>query len=326
MNCMSSVGKVTLILLIFCTALIISCAQYYFNFCDINVTKLTSNPGKWSKEEESQSKAANRDLKVSDIHFTIKTSGKLHQTRLEPILVTWVPAVAEHVYFFTDIDDYYLSFRTNNHVINTGCGANHDPEGLGCKLNKEYDSYMSSGKKWWCHFDDDNYVNVQQLLKLLDEFDWDKQVYLGKPSFPWKLHGRNITFGHGGNGFCVSRKLADDMAPWSQDGKLAQLCKQYHAGDDVILGFIITYKLKFDLTTSKLFHSHWEDKNTFEKIPTSELINQVSFSYSLSGKFAAKISDGFPSFSIEADPTRFLSIHCIRYPDWKPCALTHRKD
>ena len=36
--------------------------------------------------------------------------------------------------------------------------------------------------RWFCHFDDDNYVNVPRLVKLLQQFDPLDDWYLGKPS------------------------------------------------------------------------------------------------------------------------------------------------
>lgn len=36
--------------------------------------------------------------------------------------------------------------------------------------------------RWFCHFDDDNYLNVEQLQQLLSEYDSSSLWYLGKPS------------------------------------------------------------------------------------------------------------------------------------------------
>lgn len=36
--------------------------------------------------------------------------------------------------------------------------------------------------RWFCHFDDDNYVNVPTLVKTLQNFNPHEDVYLGKPS------------------------------------------------------------------------------------------------------------------------------------------------
>ncbi|CAB0034608.1 unnamed protein product, partial [Trichogramma brassicae] len=38
--------------------------------------------------------------------------------------------------------------------------------------------------QWFCHFDDDNYVNVPRLLKLLDNYNPREDWYLGRPSIP----------------------------------------------------------------------------------------------------------------------------------------------
>ena len=41
--------------------------------------------------------------------------------------------------------------------------------------------------RWFCHFDDDNYVNVPALVRKLKQFDHNKDWYLGKPSIPEPL-------------------------------------------------------------------------------------------------------------------------------------------
>lgn len=49
-----------------------------------------------------------------------------------------------------------------------------------------YISYLflicSSSNRFWCHFDDDNYVNIPTLVKLLNEYPAYHDWYLGKPS------------------------------------------------------------------------------------------------------------------------------------------------
>lgn len=36
--------------------------------------------------------------------------------------------------------------------------------------------------RWFCHVDDDNYVNVRALLRLLASYPHSQDVYIGKPS------------------------------------------------------------------------------------------------------------------------------------------------
>lgn len=40
--------------------------------------------------------------------------------------------------------------------------------------------------RWWCHFDDDVYVNTELLTDLLRQYTWNEDVYLGKPSVKYK--------------------------------------------------------------------------------------------------------------------------------------------
>lgn len=41
--------------------------------------------------------------------------------------------------------------------------------------------------RWFCHFDDDNYVNVPALVRKLRGFDYRQDHYLGKPSIAQPL-------------------------------------------------------------------------------------------------------------------------------------------
>ena len=50
--------------------------------------------------------------------------------------------------------------------------------------NEQVDIYLSLKFlfRWFCHFDDDQYVNVPVLVRKLAEFPADRPWYLGKPS------------------------------------------------------------------------------------------------------------------------------------------------
>ena len=41
--------------------------------------------------------------------------------------------------------------------------------------------------KWWCHWDDDMYVNVDRLRELLEKYDWRKEFYVGRASIDYPL-------------------------------------------------------------------------------------------------------------------------------------------
>lgn len=138
--------------------------------------------------------------------------------------------------------------------------------------------------RWFCHFDDDNYLNVEQLQQLLSEYDSSSLWYLGKPSvaspleiklsevsydliemnsifveitFIWVHIKKNVVllififllqsvghqaqfwFATGGAGFCISRPLAQKMAPVIRNEKLLTISDRIGFPDDVTIGFII---------------------------------------------------------------------------------------
>lgn len=95
------------------------------------------------------------------------------------------------------------------HLVNTKCAEGHARRALCCKMAKELEMFLNNQKKyaktvkfyskvhrninseifffsfyfrWFCHFDDDNYVNVPKLKLLLSEYNSSLDWYLGKPS------------------------------------------------------------------------------------------------------------------------------------------------
>ncbi|CAG0915904.1 unnamed protein product [Notodromas monacha] len=161
---------------------------------------------------------------------------------------------------------------------------------------------------WFCHFDDDNYVNVPKLVKLLGRYDPQENVYLGKPSIPAPLEipgkdpsSKKISFwfATGGAGFCISRSLALKMMPIASGGKFISIGDRIRLPDDVTMGYIIEHLLGQDLTVIKGFHSHLEP---MKSISAEELPEQITFSYS---KYWFEMNvlplDGF---DLESDPTR----------------------
>ena len=75
-----------------------------------------------------------------------------------------------------------MSLRTNGHLVATSCAETHSRTALACKMGAEFDAFLRSLKSWWCHFDDDNYVHVARLARLLSKHSAREPVYLGKPS------------------------------------------------------------------------------------------------------------------------------------------------
>ncbi|XP_041093839.1 beta-1,3-N-acetylglucosaminyltransferase manic fringe-like [Polyodon spathula] len=120
-------------------------------------------------------------LQLKDIFIAVKTTRKFHGTRLALLLDTWISRTRDHTYIFTDEEDEELTSR-GFHLIVTNCSSEHSHQALSCKMALEYEGFIASQKKWFCHVDDDNYVLPHSLLSLLAAFPQDGDVYVGKPS------------------------------------------------------------------------------------------------------------------------------------------------
>ncbi|XP_013785628.1 fringe glycosyltransferase-like [Limulus polyphemus] len=191
-------------------------------------------------------------------------------------------------------------------------------------MSVEFDRFLESQKKWFCHFDDDNYVNVPRLMKLLEKYNSQEDWYFGKPSIrvPLKIPDRENTqkiisfwFATGGAGFCISNALALKMMPIASSGRFMNVCEKIRLPDDVTMGYIIEHVLKKKLTVIEHFHSHLEPMNLI-KPETFE--DQISFSYSRSGNETNVLT--VEGFDKECDPTRFLSLHCRLFPHFGFCS------
>ncbi|XP_061882557.1 beta-1,3-N-acetylglucosaminyltransferase lunatic fringe-like [Entelurus aequoreus] len=260
-------------------------------------------------------------LSPGDLFVAVKSSSKYHRSRLDLLLDTWISRNMQNTYVFTDGEDALLRKRMGGHVINTNCSAAHSRQALSCKMAAEYDAFLQSDRKWFCHVDDDNYLNVGALLRLLSQHSSTGDVYIGRPSLERPLEASeevggatettkvSFWFATGGAGFCLSRGLALSMRPWASDGAFVATAERIRLPDDCAVGFIVGALLGVGLTRSPLFHSHLESLALL-----SHLHQQVTLSYS--GKNTVDLRG---PFSRQQDPTRFLCVHCALYPDTPWC-------
>ncbi|XP_044297117.1 beta-1,3-N-acetylglucosaminyltransferase manic fringe [Varanus komodoensis] len=267
-----------------------------------------------------------KGLLLEELFFAVKTTWKFHQTRMGLLLDTWISRVKEQTYVFTDKEDDELQERLGNHVIVTNCSPEHSHPALSCKMAAEFDAFLASGLSWFCHLDDDNYLNPQALLKLLSSYSPEQDVYIGKPSLNRPIHAsenmpNNQTklvyfwFATGGAGFCISQSLATKMAPWASGSNFLITSERIHLPDDCTVGYIIERKLAGRLIPSALFHSHLEN---LQQIRNVQLTTQVTLSYGIFEKKFNAIKLAGP-FSQQDDPSRFRSLHCLLYPDTSWC-------
>uniref|UniRef100_A0A3Q4IFB5 RFNG O-fucosylpeptide 3-beta-N-acetylglucosaminyltransferase n=1 Tax=Neolamprologus brichardi TaxID=32507 RepID=A0A3Q4IFB5_NEOBR len=240
-------------------------------------------------------------LELKDIFIAVKTTRKYHKSRLELLIQTWVSQAKEQTFIFTDGDDKELQTRTGANIINTNCSAAHTRQALCCKMSVEYDKFIESQRKWFCHVDDDNYVILPSLLRLLSSYHHSQDVYLGRPSLDHPIEAAErvksdgsvsvkFWFATGGAGFCISRGLALKMSPWASLGNFISTAEKIRLPDDCTIGYIIEALLEVALTHTHLFHSHLEN---LQKLPIDSVLEQVS--------------------------ERFKTVHCLLYPDTEWC-------
>uniref|UniRef100_A0A8C9N788 O-fucosylpeptide 3-beta-N-acetylglucosaminyltransferase n=1 Tax=Serinus canaria TaxID=9135 RepID=A0A8C9N788_SERCA len=260
--------------------------------------------------------------------FRPSTTRKYHKSRLDLLLQTWISQARGQTFIFTDWEDRELRLKAGDHMINTNCSAVHTRQALCCKMSVEYDKFLESGQKWFCHVDDDNYVNPRTLLHLLSAFSHSQDVYVGRPSLDHPIEaadhvqsdGSKTTvkfwFATGGAGFCISRGLALKMSPWASLGNFISTAERVRLPDDCTIGYIIEGLLEVKLLHSPLFHSHLEN---LQRLQGESVLQQVTLSYGDPENKHNVVSVG-GVFGLQQDPTRFKSVHCLLYPDtiWCP--------
>ncbi|KAK7136908.1 hypothetical protein R3I93_017085 [Phoxinus phoxinus] len=286
---------------------------------------------KQKRQKWREMKPQQLSLKLTDIFIAVKTTGRFHKTRLALLLETWISRTKDHTYIFTDSPDEDISSEGFNVVV-TDCSPEHSHQALSCKMAAEYHHFMASDKKWFCHVDDDNYLNPGALLSLLTAFPGESDIYVGKPSLDRPMRAQELLEGNktrdvrfwfatGGAGFCLSRKLAEKMAPWASGPRFEQTSAVIMLPDDCTVGFIVERRLGISMVHSNMFHSHLEN---LLLISPSDIPKQVSLSY---GWFENKMNSVELKgvFTKDEDPSRFRTVHCLLYPttSWCPVALNN---
>ncbi|XP_043086864.1 beta-1,3-N-acetylglucosaminyltransferase radical fringe isoform X2 [Puntigrus tetrazona] len=277
----------------------------------------TRSPGSPSRDSS---------LDLRDVFIAVKTTRKYHKSRLQLLSQTWVSKAKEQTFIFTDGEDKELRQKAGLNIINTNCSAAHTRQALCCKMSVEYDKFIESQKKWFCHVDDDNYVILPSLLELLASYSHSQDVYLGRPSLDHPIEASErvksdgsvsvkFWFATGGAGFCISRGLALKMSPWASLGNFITTAEKIRLPDDCTVGYIIEALLEVPLTHTGLFHSHLEN---LQRLPTDGLLQQVTLSYGGFENRRNVVSVG-GAFSLAEDPTRFKTVHCLLYPDTEWC-------
>ncbi|KAG7269597.1 hypothetical protein CRUP_028649 [Coryphaenoides rupestris] len=257
------------------------------------------------------------DISAGDLFIAVKTTKKFHQSRLRLLLDTWISrnlaqgggsqsgttlrsvvvvVVVVVTYIFTDGEDEELKQKIGEFVC-------HDA--LSCKMAVEYDKFIESGKKWFCHVDDDNYVNVRTLVKLLSQYPHTQDMYLGKPSLDRPHRGPprdwattrwpvNFWFRHRGRWVLREPRSGAEDEPWASGGHFMNMAEKIRLPDDCTVGYIV------EAVLGQPFHSHLEN---LLQVPRSEIHKQITLSY---GMFENKrnIINMKGAFPVEGGPVQ----------------------
>ncbi len=95
-------------------------------------------------------------------------------------------------------------------MVVSKCNDDHNHGSLVCKTKIEFETFYENPAKyffiyilillelirnsnflflsrWFCHLDDDNYLNVKQLYNFLEKYNPTKSYYFGKKSLNYKM-------------------------------------------------------------------------------------------------------------------------------------------
>ncbi|OWA52518.1 putative Beta-1,3-N-acetylglucosaminyltransferase lunatic fringe [Hypsibius exemplaris] len=251
-------------------------------------------------------------FKPNFLFLTIKSTARNHKSRLTILLETWIPValslrtrqlepVIPLVGIVTDRPYENGNHPSRVHIRNTSfCGSLHNAFDLTCKLQEElrlYFTLQNHAAAWFCHFDDDTYVNVLNLIRKLGDLGDPLRTpyYVGK-SPRHLLYGYNTTdhlFENAdgrintihfasGQAFCLSHRLMhllegiirNDSHALNMVTFAKRLSTQ--TGDDVILSHYVSGLLGVPLTYVKEMYSTLDALNELDQV---DLDNAITLSH-----------------------------------------------
>ena len=219
-----------------------------------------------------------RSKSAPELSVSIKTTVSLHSARLPLVFDTWF-IQNESIYFFTDGEDSWTRTQLGKgHFVNTGCGKTHHRDDLCCKTQAILSHHQQllqkervSRQSWLCLADDDNYVNLDVLKKLLDSYEnHSTPMYIGRPSTAAKVDllpfqkeflrtkgAKDYWFATGGAVVCLNQPAFDEVLGFLADHwkTFRDCCHALGVPDDMTLGLLLLARGVL-LTQTKIFNSH----------------------------------------------------------------------
>ncbi|CAF0843997.1 unnamed protein product [Rotaria sordida] len=218
------------------------------------------------------------------------------QLRLNYLLQSWIPSnlfQQSNIYLLTDNISKYTNKKILNsfkNLIETNCPQTHNRFDLCCKTAHEFElfynlSEINSNLDWMCRFDDDQYVNLNNLYQFLSQINSSKLYYIGRTSIDYRLkvpkHNRTYTFATYGAGVCFSRALLEKLRPYINKTNLPHECIKHGISDDAYIGYLTEFILNVSLTSLReLFHSHLEKLDiSFRYFNINYLQHAITFGF-----------------------------------------------
>ncbi len=264
--------------------------------------------------------------------YVVRTSSKFYYIRLKYLLQTWIESVSQHVYFVTD---KILPNISHDHMIQTGQVCGHESHAMGtlcCKTAHDFALFYRhlTEYDWFCHFDDDQYVNTKNLEVYLSQYDFNQFYYIGRSSWSHQIGRTKQPFPHPfwfatlGAGVCLSKTLVHLLESYTQPiSQFVSGCLKENYFDDIYLGFLISAYTNVTLTKTDRFHSHLE-KDFYND--TEKFLNMVTKQITFGFKYPDRYPRFLPNiFKPYPDPYRIRALHCLLNPNILECQIKMRQ-
>lgn len=271
----------------------------YFSVSILSMSLLCLSLLLWTRDQSSWSSYSVETLwrksTIADrLIIFVRTSFHC-ESRLKYLLQSWLSdgdLVWENLHLITDEKFKYKSQEELNkfrNVFESHCPETHGRFDLCCKTASEFDlfyrlSKMKKNLDWLCRFDDDQYVNLNNLYNYLSTFDASQPFYIGRTSIDYRLKAksnRTFSFATYGAGVCFSRSLLEKIRSHVDRDILPKSCVRTGISDDAYIGLVVETEFNLSLISRRdLFHSHLEKLDeSFRKFSIDDLRKSISFGF-----------------------------------------------